>query len=371
MNDLYLVDQAALTDFCSRLRGVPWLALDTEFIRDKTYYPQLCLVQVATPDQVACIDPLALPSLDPLLKLLYDPAILKVLHAAHQDLELFFHLGGATPAPVFDTQLAALVLGGGEQIGYAALVRHWLGVELSKAHTRADWRRRPLAAEWLRYAADDVRYLAALYPRLRDALHTQGWLAVLAEDFAALSDPGRYRVEPEQAWRRIREYSQLSSPRRAVLRSLAAWREEQARSHDRPRGWILADAVLVELARRLPENLEQLQRIRGLPAATARRHGALLLARIAAARAGPLEPEPARRVRPRLTPAQTAWVKEGLELVAARAGERAITPLTVASRRDVEALAVGLDSPLRYGWRAALVGRELQQKLAEKLAEAS
>lgn len=365
MNDLYLVDQVALADFCSRSRGVSWLALDTEFIRDKTYYPQLCLVQVATSDQVACIDPLALPSLAPLLELLYDPAIIKVLHAAHQDLELFFHLCGIVPAPVFDTQLAALVLGNGEQIGYAALVRHWLGVELSKAHTRADWRRRPLPGEWLRYAADDVRYLAALYPQLRDALRAQGWLEALTEDFAALNDPGRYRLEPEQAWRRIREYPRLSHPRRAVLRSLAAWREEQARRHDRPRGWILSDAVLVELARRLPESTEQLEQIHGLPAGTVRRHGALLLERIAAARAEPLESEPARMTRPRLTPAQTAWVKEGLELITARADAHAITPLTVASRRDVEALAAGLDSPLRHGWRAVLVGRELQQNLAE------
>ncbi|MBS1225968.1 MAG: ribonuclease, partial [Proteobacteria bacterium] len=132
---LYIVDQPALIDFCARLRGVAWIALDTEFIREQTFYPQLCLIQIASSDRVACIDPLALPSLDPLLDLLYDPAITKVLHAAHQDLELFFHLRGAVPAPVFDTQLAALVLGCGSQIGYAALVQQLLGVELDKAHT--------------------------------------------------------------------------------------------------------------------------------------------------------------------------------------------------------------------------------------------
>ena len=160
MNDLlYIVDQPALNDFCADLRGVSWLALDTEFIREQTYYPQLCLIQIASADRVACIDPLALPSLDPLLDLLYDPAITKVLHAAQQDLEIFYHLRGAVPTPVFDTQLAALVLGHGSQIGYAALVQQLLGVELDKTHTRANWRHRPLAPEWLAYAAADVGYL--------------------------------------------------------------------------------------------------------------------------------------------------------------------------------------------------------------------
>ena len=144
MNVLYIDRPAALAECCARLRNATWLALDTEFIREKTYYPQLCLIQVATEEEIACIDPLALPELDPLLDLLYDPAITKVFHAAYQDLEIFFHLRGAVPAPVFDTQLAATVLGYGEQIGYAALVKAVLGVELDKSQTRTDWSRRPL-----------------------------------------------------------------------------------------------------------------------------------------------------------------------------------------------------------------------------------
>ncbi len=300
MSDLlYIVDQAALTDFCTRLRGAVWLALDTEFIRERTYYPQLCLIQVASADEIACIDPLALPSLDPLLDLLYDPAVTKVLHAAHQDLELFFHLRGAAPAPVFDTQLAASALGSGNQIGYAALVRQLIGVELDKTHTRADWRRRPLAPEWLAYAADDVRYLPELYQRQRAALEARGWPDALAEDFRAICHPDRYRLQPDDAWRRIWEHNRLGGPQRAVLRALAAWREEQASAHDRPRRWILSDATLLELARRMPGDAEQLQRIRGLPAVTVQRHGADLLERIAAARAEPPEQWPPRSARPR------------------------------------------------------------------------
>ena len=362
---LYIVDQPALTDFCARLRGVTWIALDTEFIREQTFYPQLCLIQIATPDQIACVDPLALPSLDPLLDLLYDPAITKVLHAAHQDLELFFHLRSATPAPIFDTQLAALVLGCGSQIGYAALVQLLLGVELEKAHTRADWRQRPLATEWLSYAADDVRYLRELYPRQLAALRERGWLEALAEDFLALCHPDRYRLQPGDAWWRVREHDRLGGVQRAVLRALAAWREEQASRHDRPRRWILGDAALLELARRMPRDAEQLQRIRGLPAAMLQRHGEALLARIATARAEPPEQWPNRPARPRLTPDQAARVDEWLTLIAARAREHGIPPAACADRRDVENLLAGMDSPLRQGWRAALIGRELQARLAD------
>jgi len=362
---LYIVDQPTLTNFCTSLRGVGWLALDTEFIREQTFYPQLCLIQIATPDRIACIDPLALPSLDPLLDLLYDPATTKVLHAAHQDLELFYHPRGAAPAPVFDTQLAALALGQGHQLSYAALVQQLLGVELDKAHTRADWRRRPLAPEWLAYAADDVRYLRELYPRQLAALQERGWLEALAEDFQAMCHPDRYRLQPSEAWRRVREHHRLGGAQRAVLRALAAWREERASAHDRPRRWILGDAVLLELARRMPGDMEQLQRIRGLPAATPQRHGAVLLERITAARAEPPEQWPNRSLRPRLTPDQMARVDEWLALIAVRAREYGIPPQACADRRDVENLLAGIESPLRQGWRAALIGRELQARLAD------
>ena len=364
MNDLlYIVDQPALNDFCADLRGVSWLALDTEFIREQTYYPQLCLIQIASADRVACIDPLALPSLDPLLDLLYDPAITKVLHAAQQDLEIFYHLRGAVPTPVFDTQLAALVLGHGSQIGYAALVQQLLGVELDKTHTRANWRHRPLAPEWLAYAAADVRYLRELYPRQQAALAARGWLDALAEDFAALAVPDRYRLQPWEAWRRIREHNRLRGVQRAVLRTLAAWREERASTHDRPRRWILDDAALFELARRMPKTPDELSRIRGLPATTVQRQGETLLARIATARAEPLEQWPARISRPHVSPEQVAKVDEMLGLIAACADRYRIPSQSLADRWQVEKLLLGEDSPLLHGWRAAVIGRELLAQL--------
>ncbi|MDG4553474.1 MAG: ribonuclease D [Candidatus Competibacter sp.] len=365
MNDLlYIVDQPALNDFCAGLRGAAWLALDTEFIREQTFYPQLCLIQVASADQVACIDPLALPSLDPLLDLLYDPAMTKVLHAAQQDLEIFHHLRGAVPTPVFDTQLAALALGHGNQIGYAALVQQLLGVELDKTHTRANWRHRPLAPEWLAYAADDVRYLRELYLRQQAALAARGWLDALAEDFAALAAPHRYRLQPREIWRRVREHNRLRGVQRAVLRALAAWREERASTHDRPRRWILDDAVLLELARRMPKTPDELSRIRGLPATTAQREGEPLLARIAAARAEPPEQWPIRTPRPRFPPEKAAEVDEMLALIAARADHYRIPSQCIADRWDVEKLLLGEDSPLRHGWRAAAIGRELLARVA-------
>jgi ribonuclease D len=359
MDDLYIADQSALVEFCAGLRGAAWLALDTEFVRERTYYPQLGLIQVASADRVACIDPLALPTLEPLLERLYDPAATKVLHAAHQDLEIFFHWRGAIPEPVFDTQLAALALGDGPQIGYAALVRQRLGIELNKVHTRVDWRRRPLAPEWLTYAADDVRYLPELYHRQRAALEARGWLEALAEDLQALTDAGRYRQDPEEAWRRVREHHRLGGPPRAVLRALAAWRERQASSHDRPRRWILGDGPLLELARRMPASLAELSRIHGLPAATLQRHGETLLDQIAAARATPPEQWPTLPRRPGLAPEQIARVDELLALIETRAAAFDIAPSAVATRRDVENWLAGQDSPLRHGWRAALVGREL------------
>ena len=364
MNDLlYIVDQPALNDFCADLRGVSWLALDTEFIREQTYYPQLCLIQIASADRVACIDPLALPSLDPLLDLLYDPAITKVLHAAQQDLEIFYHLRGAVPTPVFDTQLAALVLGHGSQIGYAALVQQLLGVELDKTHTRANWRHRPLAPEWLAYAAADVRYLRELYLRQQAALAARGWLDALAEDFAALAALDRYRLQPWEAWRRVREHNRLRGVQRAVLRALAAWREERASTHDRPRRWILDDAALLELARRMPKTPDELSHIRGLPATTVQRQGETLLARIATARAEPPEQWPVRTARSHVSPEQAAKVDEMLRLIAARADHNRIPSQCLADRWDVEKLLLGEDSLLLHGWRAAVVGRELLARL--------
>lgn len=360
-SDFILIDTpAALAAFCAGLQGVPWLALDSEFLREKTYYPKLCLLQVATPHVLACIDPLALPDLTPLLAILYDPAVVKVMHAARQDLEIFYHLRGNLPAPVFDTQAAAPLLGYPEQAGYGALVETVLGVHLSKSHTRTDWSHRPLSEAQLQYAADDARYLARLYPRLRDELERLGRLSWLEEDFKSLTDPRQYERPPEQAWLRVKGVQLLRGRRLATLQALAAWRERTACATDLPRSWLLKDETLLDLAKLQPEDQAALLRIRGLNGQTVHRYGAALLELIVASKDRPPQPLPETQRPVRFSPGQEAVV----ELLAAAVrliGERhALHPSAIASRKELERLLQGDHSvDILQGWRRKLAGETL------------
>lgn len=358
------IDQAhALGDLCARLQKAPWIALDTEFLREKTYYPRLCLVQVATSEEVTCIDPLALEDLSPLTALLQDPDILKVLHAGAQDLEIFFHRDGRVPAPVFDTQVAAALLGHGDQIGYGRLIQAVLGVDLEKGHSRTDWSRRPLDPEQLRYAADDVRYLARAYPRMREALETKGRLAWLEEDFRRLEDPATYRPDPEGIWQRVKGLNTLRRPHQlAVVQELARWREQEAMRCDRPRRWLLQDEVILDLARRQPRNLQGLAKVRGLAEATVQRHGETLLGLIRTGAGRPQEACPTLPPRGgRLDPERETLVDVAMGLLRHQALANDISPTAIATRRDLEALVAGdTDSPLLRGWRARLAGDALR-----------
>lgn len=360
----YIDDPDALAGFCAALRASDWLALDTEFIREKTYYPKLCLIQIADDNTIGCVDPLALDDLTPLFELLYDPGVVKVLHAAQQDLEIFHYLHGSPPAPVFDTQIAATLLGQGEQVGYAALVQRVLGVELDKSQVRTDWSRRPLSAEQLAYAADDVRYLRELYRRQYTALQQRGRLAWLDEDFAALSDPQRYRIDPETVWSRIKGAGRLRPGQLVVLRALVAWREREAMTRDRPRRWIVDDNLLLDLARLQPDSADKLEQLRGFEGERRRRYGETLLAVIAEAREMPRErwPQPTRPEP--LSPEQDALVDALLAIVKLAAGEHEVSPGSLAGRRDLERLVQGEDVALLHGWRKALVGRAIQAFLA-------
>ena len=365
MQQLYIDKPDELDHLCQRLCGSPWLALDTEFLREKSYYPRLCLLQVANDDLIACIDPLRLPDLEGLLTLLYDSSIVKVLHAARQDLEIFYYLRGAVPQPLFDTQIAAALLGYGDQIGYGALVREMLGVELPKSHSRTDWSLRPLEPEQLRYAADDVRYLRELYREQRRMLRELGRMEWLADDFAQLGDPATYENRAEEAWSRIRGHQQLRGVQLAVLRALAAWREERARQQDRPRKWLLRDDVLLELARRQPRDHQALARVRGLEEGARRRWGSELLALIREARALPEKQWPRSQERIRLTVEQEGMVDALMALVRLAARESRISPASLATRRDLERLVAGEGSgPVMRGWRRQLCGARLEAFLA-------
>ncbi|MBK1673694.1 ribonuclease D [Ectothiorhodospira shaposhnikovii] len=354
----------ALEALCRELEACSWLALDTEFIREKTYYPQLCLIQVATPDLVACIDPLALEDLAPLDRLLRRPDLLKVLHAAGQDLEIFYHRDGTVPAPIFDTQVAASLLGHGDQIGYGKLIQAVLQVELEKGHSRTDWARRPLDPEQLAYAADDVRYLAQAYPLIHDGLERSGRLPWLEEDFARLADPASYEPAPDTMWRRLKGINTLRGIQLAIARELARWREQEAMRADRPRRWLLQDEVILDLARRKPSTPANLERIRGLQEQTLRRHGQTLLDLVRTGLSCPQEAWPVLPPRIQLSPAQEALADVAMGLLRHQAQQNDISPAAIATRKDVESLVAGnADCPLLKGWRARLAGKTLQQWL--------
>ncbi|HHM06236.1 MAG TPA: ribonuclease D [Gammaproteobacteria bacterium] len=364
--DFEYVDRAvSLQDLSKRLSGSDWFAIDTEFHREKTYYPQLCLIQVATPQIRAVIDPLALDDLAPLLELLFDPAKLKVLHAARQDLEIFFHLGGAVPGPVFDTQLAAPLLGYADQMGFGALVEAELGVKLAKGHARADWLRRPLPEAQLNYAIDDVHYLVELYQGVRPRLAQMGRLEWLNEDFRALEDPALYSVAPGEAWRRIKGAHRLRPAQLAVLVSLAEWREVRAREQNRPRNWILKDDVLLDIARARPTSGGALSQIRSLNPDAHRRLGKTLI-NIVLAAGNALPPEVSLySPAPALTPKTQALV-DVLSAFTKLIGEReSIHHQALAPRKELELLAQGeRHVNVLRGWRRRLVGEELLAVLA-------
>ena len=364
---LYLDEPQALRAFCAELRSTQWLALDTEFLRESSYYPQLCLLQLATPEQIALIDPLRLDDLEPLLSLLFDTAILKVVHAGRQDFEIFFHLCQRVPAPVFDTQMAAPLLGYADQIGYGSLVHEVLHVRLPKTHSRTDWSHRPLSRAQIHYAADDVRYLAELYPRMHDELVRRGRLAWLHTDFEALSSPVTYTVVAADAWLRVKGYDRLRGAPLAVLQRLAAWREEAARREDKPRKWLLGDDALLAIAKVMPEAEGDLRRIRGLHPRALKRYARELLVLIGEAKSQRPEPVPeGRRPQP-----LERWQEPVVDILSAVvkhiAAREDLHPSVLASRMDLERMVRGeRNVPALSGWRGELLKAPLLSVLAGK-----
>jgi ribonuclease D len=364
----FIDEQRALETVCATLSQAPWFAIDTEFLREKTYYPKLCLVQVATPDMVACIDPLTLDDITPLLDVIFDQQITKVMHAARQDMEIFYHLRGTVPAPVFDTQIAALLLGLPDQVGYGGLVQELLGVRLHKLHSRTDWSQRPLDEAQVDYAADDVIYLAQAYQLMQEKLRESGRLDWLADDLRSLSDPALYAAHPENAWLRVKGANKLSGAALSILQALAAWREEKAQRLDRPRGWLLRDDVLLDIARHRPGTPQALGKIRGLHENTVRKHGDELLALVGQAADTKPAPFPARKLRQRLTPAQDAAVDVMQAVVRLVGEENGINPAVLANRNQLEQLLMGnTDVPILQGWRKQLAGERLQGFLEGRL----
>ncbi|UZR28351.1 ribonuclease D [Methylococcus mesophilus] len=356
----FIDSPSELAAFCNSISASPWIAVDTEFVRDKTYYPKFCLLQIANESQAACIDPLGIEDLQPVENLLFNRAITKVFHAARQDLEIFFHRFRSVPAPIFDTQLAAPLIGHPEQIGYASLVSTLLGVAVNKEHTRTDWTQRPLSAAQKEYAANDVIHLATLYPKIREQLDRLKRTSWLADDFAALENPRLYVNRPEDAWERIGGLDRLKPDQFALAVRLAAWRETTAQKNDLPRNWILRDDALLEIALRKPRSRDALQTLRGIELRAVQRYGDAMIALIQAPDDGGTLPPQPRRVQRRS--AETEAILDAMSaVVRLRCIEHTINPSVVASRKDLEEV---LESPanakVMQGWRRNLAGSDIR-----------
>jgi ribonuclease D len=361
-------DFDALETAVFRLRGADRLAIDTEFMRERTYHPQLCLVQVGTETDCFLVDPLAEFDLAPLHALLADRSKLKILHAARQDLEVLLLSGGSVPGPLFDTQVAAAFLGFPPQMGYADLVARQLGHSIDKGQTRTDWSRRPLTAAQLAYAADDVKHLLTLQTELQTALVAKGRARWVADEVAALENPALYRTDPAQSWRRLKGLNRLRPVEQSAARALAEWRERRALESDRPRGWILADEALYGLAVREPVSIEALESVPALPPGVLRKRGDELLGLLRTARAD-LSTAPLLAPK-RPEPEQMALATRLLQVVRNVATELELGAEVLATRKDVEAVAYGSvalqDSPLARGWRGEALAPRLSLALLER-----
>jgi ribonuclease D len=351
----------AFAQLCADLAGQGHIGLDTEFMRERTYFAQLCLLQLCFADRAVCVDTLALTDMSALAGAMGAMATRKILHAARQDLEVLWPITGALNG-VFDTQVAAALVGLPAQIGYADLTQTLLGRSLHKSQTRTDWSRRPLSVAQIDYALDDVRYLPELAERLTQRLIELGRERWFDEEMAELNSGQSYQVAPEEAWRRLKGLNELDESRLALAQALAAWREQRAIHADRPRAWILPDAALREIVSTVPRSIDQLAALGELPEGIRRHSGEQILALIGSVALPPRLPPLAARRRPDL--AETDTVRRLSQLTREVGQELGIAPEILATRRDMERLLAGdrQGGPLQ-GWRRAVIGERLLQAL--------
>ncbi len=356
---MLITESAELARFCERQKGADFVAVDTEFMRERTYWPILCLVQVAGPEEAVAIDALA-PGIDlaPLLALMADPSVPKVFHAARQDLEIFFQLSGQVPHPVFDTQVAAMVCGFGDAASYETLVRKLAGTSLDKASRFTDWAHRPLTERQVLYALADVIHLRTVYERLQQMLAKNGRTDWFAEEMVDLVDPAIYRTEPSEAWRRFRLRGRADRRFLGVLRALAAWREEAAQQRDLPRGRIMRDEAVLEIAAHMPKTIEALARTRSLGKGVAEgKLGRDILDAVAQGLADP-NPPPAPPAKAEAPPGIGPLVELLRVLLKQRCEDYAVAQKLVASADDLEAIAADDNAGVRalHGWRYDVFG---------------
>ncbi len=350
----------ALREFCARLAKAPFITVDTEFMRETTYWPRLCLIQAASPTDAANIDPLAEDlDLEPFLELLRDESILKVFHAARQDVEIFAKLG-AMPKPMFDTQVAAMAAGFGDQVSYESLVRQMLRQEVDKGSRFTDWARRPLSDAQLTYAMGDVTHLAALYPKLRDRLQKDGRLDWVMAEMEGLTDPALYDTDPEKAWKRLKP-KKYSAKYLAVFKAVAVWRERAAQERDQPRGRILKDDAVDEIAAQAPTDPEAFNRLRSVPKGFgASRLGLELIEELKRVLADPEAHAPKLERPSHNQPAPPSVVELLKVLLKAKSDNAGVATKLIANVADLEKIALSDSAEVEAlkGWRRQLFGED-------------
>jgi ribonuclease D len=371
-----ITDTARLAEFCARLSSADYVTVDTEFMRESTFWPILCLVQVAGPDEAECIDSLA-PDIDltPLYELMADETVLKVFHAGRQDLEIFYHAMGTVPHPVFDTQLAAMVCGLGDQIGYENLLAQTIGVTVDKSSRFTDWSRRPLSDKQLNYAMGDVTHLRPVYEKLATRMEKTGRAHWLDEEMAVLTAPATYQVDPEDAWRRIKGRGGKGKRYLAILIEVAAWREREAQRRDIPRNRMLRDEAIQEIASHAPQKAETLAHVRGISARMAEgSSGEGILKAIQDGIARPEHSLPARPARAERLPPGLGPLTDLLKvLLKLNCEKQNVASRLVASGDDLERIAADDEADVRAlnGWRREIFGEDALALKAGKLALAA
>jgi len=356
-NPEIVCDHAALAQVCEQLASADAIGLDTEFMRERTYFAQLCLVQLSAHDSALCVYALALPDLRALQPLMAERRVTKVLHAARQDLEVLWPATGAVLG-LFDTQVAAALIGMPAQVGYGDLVQRLLSTSLHKTQTRTDWSRRPLSPEQISYALDDVRYLLPLREQLRTRLQQLGRWPWFEQEMAELDAIGSFEADPAQAWRRFKGFHELDPERQRLAAALSAWREQRAIDADRPRNWILPDPALRDIVLRVPRTPAELTAATPLPDGIRNHSGPQLLALIEGLQLpARLAPLPQRR---RPDPATTEAVRKLAQLAQQIARELGLAPEILATRREMERLVSGArDGAVLSGWRREVIGERL------------
>ena len=362
MGPKVITTHTELETFVKNIASSPWISIDTEFMRESTYYPKLCLIQIATQDYCSCIDVISLDNIDVLTNFLEQSSAVKILHSARQDLEVLHCSSKLLPTPLFDTQLASSILGMDDQISYAELVSQELSITLPKSQSRTNWRKRPLTDAQIDYALDDVRYLGTLYSQLNKKLESKQRIHWLEEECTHLLKLENYVVDPAIAWKQVKGVGRLDAQSLFFVQQLATWREQTAKTKNLPRKWILTDQAMIELAIRKPADhlsVEHVLQDQSPKSVRHTDHVVEILQHASRSHYGEVESMADRR----LTRPQQALVKDMMKVIRRHAEEIGTSSTLLANRKSLVNLVLGLNSKVNEGWRQKEIGQRLLEMI--------